>query len=660
MTSRFHRFAANSVFAVFILFLVVPVMGQMFESKRMHRYDWVCLTDKGEFVSGHQRWDKAKQSCEAWSIDNDFKAFHLRPSVYRFTPTAFAQNYPAPGEPTDDTGQPPANQAPVQNNPISVQCQAGIASSTSLLDFWADPDGDSMTFAFESDCTPPTGVSVSGNNVECSTGTSAGTTAGCVISADDGTADPVDSSAFSVVISDPSGLVWAAQGDPGYLPYPINRNGTGTATVSAAVGYARNWGGYELYGSQNPTIRHVTSANDSGAGTLRDRLSDHDSSGSCSVIVFDVGPTIEITSSNLSFTNDCLFINGTASPTKEIIIHGDVDVATPGLLTGRASDVLIEGVYVIVTGLPTKVLDPKTGTLTCPQAINAINIGSGADNWSLVSTTLLGGTDQIMAHGRGSNLQLIDVAFGNPSGAVFCNHNFGPLIQDSSESGIGLGVFIFNSKNRNPRSLMENMTWSGYYGYNLTNAVFDISVDKGISSPPTFKWNIYDAYYDDIGQGNNPSVIRISQSGTTAMANASEFRFERIRTDAGICSDAWDSECVTVQTNSEGNLRHNSDSNAPTGFVETNTSSLSRDDFITLTTQNNGPCPNSRPTSFQDIYDDARANTLTISDEYSYTFPSNSSSTYSLPASPHADDDSDGYPNLLEQFDDERRGCYAN
>lgn len=130
---------------------------------------------------------------------------------------------------------PAANQAPVWTGTPNPTFTEGSASSYNLLDDVSDADGDPLTFTNETGCTLPTGVTIDNTNKEldASSGTSAGTTTSCVFSADDGVNDPVNSSAFSIVINASGSLsdFWNS-GDT------INAASCSYANVSSAVASA--------------------------------------------------------------------------------------------------------------------------------------------------------------------------------------------------------------------------------------------------------------------------------------------------------------------------------------------------------------------------------------------------------------------------------------
>ena len=465
-----------------------------------------------------------------------------------------------------------------------------------------------------------------------------------VLTVDDGEAT-TDSSAFPITISDPSGLCWPDNGTPSYLPYPANRNGTaGSCPVAEAISYAKNWGGYQNWPTTDPTIIHVTNRNDSGAGSLRACI---EASGE-RVCVFDVGGTINL-SSQINIANGNLTVNGHAAPGPVWVVLAD-NAMVNGVFNVQGDNVIIEGL----------IFD-----ITTPIACNnsrVFNTGPTADNFKAVNIIGLGATDEQVSWGRGNNLVFVDSIFSNPGGISTCNHHFNFLAQEGDYEVTFLGTNFFQGKNRNPRVLAYNGTYFGGWIYNPGNQAMDISVDAGETGSFTYTWNLAGLYYDEGPNDSASQVIQLHNSGGSGtFSNASEFYITDLRIDSGPCSDAWDAGCVSVLTNSEANIRHNLTDNVPTGLNWSDTSGLSRADFITLNSQNNGAWPNNRSSTIADMYDDAAAGTLQWSAEhYSYTRNANTSGTYSVPASPHADADVNGYPDLMDQFEAERGSMYAN
>lgn len=133
--------------------------------------------------------------------------------------------------PGGGAGNGPPNDAPVWNATPVVNCTAGTASSVSIAnaanttdtgEYASDADADALTFTSQG-TAPPTGVTIDNTNyeIDCGTDTSAGTTNGVVIGADDGTAARVDSSSFSIVIAAAGGgggdatLLWTGDFETG-------------------------------------------------------------------------------------------------------------------------------------------------------------------------------------------------------------------------------------------------------------------------------------------------------------------------------------------------------------------------------------------------------------------------------------------------------------
>lgn len=148
--------------------------------------------------------------------------------------TALGQEFVAKANAQIIVIDPPAvsNTAPSWNTTPSPSFTAGIAG-VHALDV-SDVDGDSLTITNTGDCTLPTGVTVDSANQEldASTGTSVGTTTGCILNADDGTTS-TNSSSFSVVIAGNTNYTsWNAEGIDADGTGPIV-GGTNTACADA-------------------------------------------------------------------------------------------------------------------------------------------------------------------------------------------------------------------------------------------------------------------------------------------------------------------------------------------------------------------------------------------------------------------------------------------
>ena len=440
-----------------------------------------------------------------------------------------------------------------------------------------------------------------------------------------------------------SGLCWSAQGTPDYLPYPANRNGFSCSEVSPGIGYGKVWGGYGRWPGVSPEVIHVTNLNDSGAGSLRAALT----ASGCRVVVFDVSGEIRL-SNQINVTDGCLTVNGHAAPGPVWVTVAAGGVAN-GVLSVRASDVILEGLA--IAALP---------PVVCGN-VRAINATPDADDLLFLNVALMGGTDQNNSQGRADNWQYIDTLFANPQGVDTCGHPLNFLAEASDGHGLLLGMVFANSQNRSPRALVENMTWFNTYAYNVSRGrVADIAVDIGDTSSPNFMLNISDFWYESgPDRDGSPAAIRLGGGGSE-MGAGSEIFIDRIRVDTGFCADAWDAECVSNQTTAEAMLRHDGTDNFPAGARPTDTSGLSEDEHRALSFQNNGPWPNRRTPSLQAVYDGIAAGTLSIEDAYTYAVEPSVSRAYDEGATPHADSDGNGYPDLMDQFEMDRRARYGN
>ena len=440
-----------------------------------------------------------------------------------------------------------------------------------------------------------------------------------------------------------SGLCWSEQGTPAYLPYPANRNGFSCTEVSPGIGYGRVWGGYSQWPAGDPAILHVTNLNDSGPGSLRAAMT----ASGCRVVVFDVSGEIQL-SSQITAHDGCLTVNGHTAPGPVWVTLDTADISV-GIVNIRGNNVILEGLALAATP-----------PITCGN-VRALSTGATASDLLFLNLALLGGTDQNNDQGRGDNWQYIDTLFASPQGNTTCSHAFNFLAENADTHGLLLGMVFANSRNRNPRALVEQMTWFNTYVYNVSKArVADIQVDLGDGSSPDFTLNISDFWYESGPDASTtPSAIRLGP-GASDMGAGSEIYIDRIRVDTGFCSDPWDMACVNNQTTSEAVLRHDATDNFPRGASPTSTAGMSEAEHRTLMLQNNGPWPNRRTPDLQALYDGIVAGTLRIEDAYMYAVAPEMRATYDEGVSPHSDADANGYPDLMDQFESDRRATYGN
>ena len=139
---------------------------------------------------------------------------------------AEAQSYPGVN---NSTVSPPPNSAPVWNNTPNPSLVEGSTGSYDLLDDVGDINGDTLTCTLNGgSASLPTGVTLNSNCSFSFAGTTeAGTTADVIVDADDGTASPVASPNFSILIiaspGTPETLIWIGGYETGdFSEWPPN------------------------------------------------------------------------------------------------------------------------------------------------------------------------------------------------------------------------------------------------------------------------------------------------------------------------------------------------------------------------------------------------------------------------------------------------------
>jgi hypothetical protein len=651
---------------VFILLIGPLTFGQIWTSTRLGSNNVELLEgDTGEHISWHTNVEEAHERGQKWSMVNDLRPFTTKPAGTIFEPTTWAQStWPGRNDAIPGDSEPVPDNPPVWNGTPSPNFQDNVVGSYSINTPGpvVDPEGGALSFTVTG-CTLPTGVTLDDTNDELDyngAGT-AGTTTSCVLNANDGVNSPVASPSFSIVISDTSaGLCWAEQGAPAYLPYPKNRNGTSCSEVSEGIGYAKAWGGYSQWPGVNPTIIHVTSLANSGAGTLREALTQ---AATCRVIVFDIGGTITLTAGITASASGCITVNAHTAP-------GPVWVRLPSV-TANPAVMGVAGTDTSFEGFTIEAQPPAA----CTSKDRALNTPDTTTDMQMLNMALIGGNDVNVSQGRADNYQYIDTLFAQSNGQTLCGSTRNFLNEQGSQRALFLGNVFMTAQGRNPRVLAYTLTAFNSWIYDPGNNAFNLAVDKRVlvGQEPTLIANISDIYVDNGpsfgGMANPISIARSctvpSGSDTCLGAHAnSEIHLNRTRIDSGFCSDAWDAACLNFDLlQTEVEVRDDTTDNFPTGAVPTNTSGLSEADHKLLMTQNNGPRPNDRPADLQAVYDNAIAGTASVQDQYIYTNPPAATTgtvVYDVGASPHADVGSNGYPDLMDQFETERRAFYGN
>ncbi len=127
---------------------------------------------------------------------------------------AFAQDYFGANDAQPIGAPDPPNEPCVWLSTPDPTFQQGVAASYDIAADFNDPDGDTIELAEEAGCIYPTGVTLNDptDKLDASTGTTEGTTTGCVLSCKDPTHSKVNSSAFPIVIGGPPGanIIWEA------------------------------------------------------------------------------------------------------------------------------------------------------------------------------------------------------------------------------------------------------------------------------------------------------------------------------------------------------------------------------------------------------------------------------------------------------------------
>ena len=208
-----------------------------------------------------------------------------------------AKSIPAPVE---------TNDPPVWNDPPVVNCTEGVLSSIVIYatpggsDFLVDPEDDSIILTDGAGCTFPVDVAIDDVNdeIDCGTGTTAGTTTGCTLLANDGNNSAVLSPTFSITISEPS-----MGGGGGYEDI-----------LDDMVGYADHYG---VTGGTGRPLITVTNLNNSGSGSLRQAIADI---GSGAWIRFSQG------------------LSGVINLSSPLLLDGDANFT----IDGRGADIIID------------------------------------------------------------------------------------------------------------------------------------------------------------------------------------------------------------------------------------------------------------------------------------------------------------------------------
>jgi hypothetical protein len=199
--------------------------------------------------------------------------------------------------------------------------------------------------------------------------------------------------------------------------------------------------GKDARGGRGGSVCHVTTLADSGAGSLRDCVSQ-----SNRTVVFDVGGWITL-SSNLGVTQDNITIAGQTAPGAGVGVRG--------------RKFSIGGSHIVL-----RYLRIRRGIMVTTDRDDAMSISSDADNVIVDHCSVTYGTDETLSmpgdEGRGPHnltLQWSIVAWGLQRN----NHSAGALFT-SNQTTIHHTLWAFN-KTRNPRARSELASERGLGGH---------------------------------------------------------------------------------------------------------------------------------------------------------------------------------------------------
>ena len=238
-------------------------------------------------------------------------------------------------------------------------------------------------------------------------------------------------------------------------------------------------------GPWSTTIRYVTNLDNTGAGSFRQAIADHDGSGTPSVIVFEVSGTISLTSS-VTIDGDYLTIAGQTAPSPGIEFKTSVDQP---MIWNKASDVLIQH------------LRFRPGDDACDTADNldafAITSAIADTNNVIVDhCSFAWSIDEIVSIWGGDGYETTNITFRNcifgPGLHASCHtkgdHSKGPLVAQGAARSTGASNILFHrnlfyvNNERNPMSRAEEILIVNNLVYGWTYRATHFAGQAGFSS----------------------------------------------------------------------------------------------------------------------------------------------------------------------------------
>ena len=561
-----------------------------------------------------------------------------------------------------DQVQPP-NKAPEWTSTPDITFAPGVGGTYALSQDTFDQEGDSLTYVKTAGSWP---ANVSMDTAGLITATDAvveESQTGIIVTVDDGTASPVASPSFSVVITNVT--AWPVQDAwPGIIPSVRNRNGSGVTAAGRGFGAggADGAAGRHAYrqfnvGAQTgtaPAIYHVTTRNSTGAGSLREGI---DQETGPRIIVFDVGGQFDITNNNYIDSGD-IWIAGQTAPS-QVVINQTVVGKSQRI---RAGNVFIQHCIIWHSALPefpgqdagnndnVYIMDPQ--------------INPDFSNVLFSNCSFGGGTDQVFLINDGcTNITFADCLFYCPRGkdpAESVGNNFHQYVMNIGGNSSGespnfvsmIGCVFEDGFSRCPQAVIENAAFVNLLIYNREEHGL---VLRGKSTEDmTHKinvvgvWDRRGADYDGTFQTGCVSLGRIN--GAQSFDTNSEIYVTDCVNDVTTVVDEWD--VVGDPDSQEGDVRVNSEIAVswPTGLVAASMRDESIADRLTLMTQNVGPRPNARITHTQDVIDDIVNGTGSRQADYAIPVGSDTSSAYSEPGNPHTQGSESGRSVIEEDL----------
>ena len=264
------------------------------------------------------------------------------------------------------------------------------------------------------------------------------------------------SAADDATTTSPQGSLnpWTDQDAVAYLPIVPGLRGPGMDTVAGSGRDPTDWGA-----GAGTTVRKVTSISNSGAGTLRQLITDHNTGSGASTIVFETSGTINFNDTSCIVTRGNLTIFGQTAPSPGIqCINGD--------LVNRASDVLVQHLTA----------RRKEGTFDADDTFQ-VRIASGGSDLSGVvidHATFMWGADETLGVSAASGSGAVqEVTIANSIVAEGMETGYRGMIFTETGEALLYGCLMANCQARQPLTRAKNFAAVNCVGYNWSSRLID-------------------------------------------------------------------------------------------------------------------------------------------------------------------------------------------